>query len=1057
MAGPRMRTLISIRLFLLALAMLLPCSHGLARQPDVAFDLIDSRSGLSDNYVLCVLQDRYGFLWFGTRDGLTRYDGHTFTLYKHDLHDAGSLSDGGVDCLFEDAAGTLWVGTSGGLNRFDRESGRFLHFRRDPGGDLSLEGGRILSICRDKESNLWVVVGWGGRLRLCRLDLRTGLIHRYRHDPSDPYSIGESDITSVAIDPSGTIWAGTATEGICRYDRPHDRFIGSRIQPSYFDRDAAYITILYVDEQGVLWCRRRTNGLVKILPRGEGVLYDRCDSLNAAGLSHQALTTIYRSRSGPIWIGTGFGGIFRLEQRTGELIHFTHNPAVTTSLSSDVVFGVLEDRAGNIWIGTDNGIDKINRRSWCFAYYANDPLDATSLKSNRVRSVLRDREGTLWVGTAGGGLNAQRRGSTTFSHYDLSRGGRRAIDYNIINVLYQDRRGALWVGTNSGLIRFAPGDGSRTYYVNDPRDEHSINFGGVWDIVEDHDGAIWCCTLHSGINRLDRASGRFTRYTSQGGSPNGLRNDQVHCIHEDARGFLWIGSDGGLDRFDRRSGQWLHYGHDPAGSTSLSNDRVWFIHESAGGILWVGTSGGGVERFDPATGIFTHCSERDGLANDMVCGIVEDDRGSLWISTNRGLSKLDPVTRAIRSYTVSDGLPFNEFHFKACCKDHGRILFGGNGGVIEFDPDSVQDNRLMPALAITSFRALGREMMLDTPMGCNRVLHLDHTENFITIEFAALDFTNPAGNHYLYELEGFDSDWRATDGRRSFASYTNIPPGAYTFRMMASNSDGFWNVESRVLRIVIEPAFWQTVWFKSAILLLTALGVGGLVLARFRALRRKTELERKIVESQLRALQAQMNPHFIFNSLNSILHFITTHDSGSAHKYLVKFSKLMRLILESSRSDSISLREEIDALTLYLDLESLRFDGIFRYEIDVDPELDLHSTEIPPMLIQPYVENAVMHGMASVRSGGLITITLRLLEEKILCTVEDNGIGREQAMTLKGKFSESIRSAGMGVTADRLGILNGLSGEMFAVNVIDIFTPDGAPAGTRVELHLSLL
>ncbi len=1043
-----------LRMVLLSLAV-----HALPApaQTNLSFEAITTRDGLSDNYILSMLQDRHGFLWLGSRDGLTRYDGHAFVTFKHDIDDKLTITDGGVDCLCEDHNGNIWIGTSaGGLDRFDRVTGRFVHHWYDPDDPGSIPGNRVISIVEDRRGDLWVLCG-GGRWGdgICRLDRRTGRFRRYHLDlPAVGDGLGFG-LTSLLVDPAGTLWLGTSGYGVLRYDPATDGFIGYRRNPSYRSLRYLHIILLHADRLG-LWSQWSDSGMVLIRHVGDSLVYGT-HPLTYPHLAGEHVKTVLRDRAGRLWLGTGTGGLYVFDERTGRHFRVTHNQAVPTSLTSDAIYSIAEDRAGNLWIGTDNGVDKLTFRAWSFTHYRRDPVGDRGLSHVRARSVLKTRDGTLWVGTGGGGLDELPPGADGFRHHDLNIAGTQGRQFNIVNVLRQDSDGTLWAGTNGGLVRIDP-DGRRRYFIHDQADPTSIPVGGVWEIQEGSDGSFRIGTLRGGLALMDRRSGRFRAMPSVPGGPS---NDVIHCIHEDRRGRIWIGSDGGLDLHDPRTSRWQHFGRESVERGGLSDNRVWYIHEDRRGILWLATSEGGLNRFDPATGRATHYTERDGLASNMVCSILEDRHGNLWIGTNNGLSRLDARSGTFKSYGLGDGLPLSEFHFKTCFDDHGRFYFGGNGGVIAFDPDSMSREAPPAPMAVTAFKLFDREMPLDTTIGLKRTIRLDHGDNFFSIEFAALDFTNPAANRYRYRLEGVDAAWRVADGRRPVASYTNVPPGRYRFQVYGASSDGAWSPRPAELEIVIAPAIWQTLWFRIAVGLgiVLALVVG--VLARIRAVRRQGELERRLIESQLRALQAQMNPHFIFNSLNSILNFITTHDGASAHKYLVKFARLMRLILQSSRHDRIPLDEELDALRLYLDLESLRHDGAFTYRIDVDGEIEPSLIDIPPMIIQPYVENGVKHGLAYRDSGGELVIGIAVVGEHLVCTVTDNGIGRRRSAELKRSGPARsgpapFESVGMGVTADRLEILSSLHSGGIGVDVVDLLDERGEPAGTRVELRIPI-
>jgi len=1020
-----------------------------AQQESLQFDHITSEQGLSDNYVLCAMQDRYGYMWFGTRDGLNRYDGHTFTIYRHQSDDPGSISDGSVNCIFEDSDGAIWIGThSRGLNRFDPISERFIHYQHDPNDDRTIPSGRVISICEDAGHNLWIATTEPG---LARLDPSRRTATRYHHDPADPGSLSSDKVNFVARDAHGAIWVSTGDGGINRYDPATGRFINGHHIARYSFDSLGPVGEIYPDAQERIWLRDQ--GTIRALDIRTNT-YDAEATSRMAGIAGDFISAMHRDRAGDLWAGTLLGGVVTLGG-SGELRRYRTNPTLPYSITSNMIFCIAEDRAGNLWIGGDRGISRLDYRSASYRHYHHDPLDSQSLAHDRVRSILEDTRGELWIGTGGGGLD--RIGTDgTIHHYRNNPRDRRSLSQNTVNVIYQDRHGDLWIGTNDGLNRYDRATDGFVRHMYDSTNPSGPRQGGFWAILEDRDGAMWIGQLNGGLSRFDRRTGRFTYYLHDPRQPNSPTSDKILCMLEDRDGMIWVGTDDGVTVLDRRTGRFTRLRHDQNSPGSLNNDRVWYIHQDHRGTLWFGTSGGGVSRYSRADRTFRAYTSRDGLAHNTVCGILEDDRGKLWISTNMGLSRFDPLTETFTNYTASDGLHISEFHFKTCFRHPGGAMyFGGINGVIRFHPDSLVSSGFTPEVVLTSFKVFDTELPLDTAIGLKREIHLEHGSNFFSIEFAALDLTNPLANSYAYRLEGFDHGWRRTGGTRPVASYTDVPPGHYRFHVRGSSSEGVWSPRSATLMIVIEPALWQTWWFRGIGALAGCVLIGAIGVLRIRAIRRKGEMEQRVVEYRLKALRAQMNPHFIFNSLNSILSFIVNHDAESAHTYLSKFSRLMRLTLESSINESITLADEIASLRFYLELEMLRFDGRFVYEISVDPAIDPRAVALPPMLIQPYAENAIRYGLSHRSSPGRLLIEIRRGENEIVCSIIDNGIGRARAAALGALRPTPHTSRGMGMTRERLEILNALSGAGFSVDIIDL-DDNGAPAGTRVDVHIPI-
>lgn len=1030
-------------LLLLPVLMAVSVTSLLCQQHSLKFDNFTMQQGLSDNYLLCILQDRCGFLWFGTRDGLNRYDGNHCVVYRHDINDPGSLSDGSINSILEDRDGTIWIGThAGGLNRFDRKSERFVRIRHNPRNPESIPDGIISTICEDDTGRLWIVVE-GPAGGLCRLDKRTGRFARYYHHPSDPRSLSSNRVTSVCRDSSGHIWIGTADAGLNRYDPCGDGFINGAGNPAYRAEQTGTIGSIYADARGGLWLRSLHEIIRMDIPSGTFINYT-AEFPAFRGLASDLISSLFIDRSNLLWVSTVFGGLHVFNLATGTRTDAVYNPADRQSIGSNQIRVVAEDRSGNIWIGTDNGVARFNRRSWQLRYIQHDPLSAASLSGKVVRSIWKEPSGDLWAGTEAKGLNRVDAASGRIVRYTGLYGEGA---YSNINVLYRGHSGRLWIGSSQGLHSY---DSRSKSFAGYP----AISDGNIWAILESRDGTLWVGSFY-GLSRIDLGTGRSVRYRHSPGDASGIADNKILALHEDRNGIIWIGTDNGLNRLDPRTGWFTHYAHDPGDTTSLSNNRIWYIHEDASRYLWIGTSGGGVNRFDPATGRALRFTERDGLASNTVCGILEDEHGRLWISTNNGISRLDRHTGQFRNYSARDGFYINQFHFKACFRDAaGYLYFGGTDGIVSFHPDSIQDNPSVPPLALTSFKVMDREFALDSSITMKREIHLDHASNFFTIEFAALDFTNPKRNSYSYRLEEFDEKWRSTDGERPYAEYTNVPPGRYLFRLRGSNSDGIWNGEGIAIAVVIEPAYWQTWWFRAALVVLLVALVWVLVMLRIRNIQRKGELRRLLVEYQLQALRAQMNPHFIFNALNSILHFIARHDSEAAQQYLSRFAKLIRLTLEHSKSHLIPLADDLESLRFYVELEQIRFEKKFACQFSLGPGIDPYDIEVPPMLIQPYVENAIKHGLAYKAEAGTLAVMVSRHQGHVLCSVSDDGIGRKRSEELKTGIARRHRSQGMEAAKKRLEALEASYGGKFQVEVADLFDDAGNAAGTRVDIYI---
>jgi ligand-binding sensor domain-containing protein/serine phosphatase RsbU (regulator of sigma subunit) len=829
---------------LTSLLTLFSLSH--AQPHGIEFERLSLEQGLSQSVVTCILQDRQGFLWFGTMDGLNKYDGYGFTVYKHDAEDSNSLSDNCITAICEDRFGMLWIGTRDGLNRFDRITERFARYWHDPANPRSLSHNTITAICEDRvnaENWLWVGTGEGG---LDLFDRKTESVSHYQLDTTNSNSLSSNRVRAIHVDRTGAVWVGTYG-GLNKMvfdqnpgnDRPAARFTRFEHDPSNPNSlSHNRIWSIYEDRAGNLWLTTFGGGLNKLSndegADGASVHFKRYlhHAANSNSLNHNTTRPIFEDQTGTLWIGTS-GGLDQFDPVKESFTHHQYDPANPHSLSNNDVWSVYEDQSGTLWVGTyGGGLNKFSRAKEKFAHFKHDPANLNSLGHNMVMSICEDRTGTLWVGTGGGGLYQYDVSQKKFLHYRHDPANPYSLSNDGVAAVCEDESGALWIGTGEGLHRFDRETKQFIRYQRDPVNPHSLSSNSVSALYKDHMGTMWIGTGGGGLNRHDRATGRFIRYQHDPANPQSLSHNTVYAIFEDPSHELWIGTAGGLNRFDRANERFVRYQHDPANRQSLGNNHVLSIYSDsahATTTLWVGTSGGGLDQFDKTTGAFAHFTEKDGLPNGVIYGILGDAAGNLWLSTNNGLSKFDPATKAFRNYDVDDGLQSNEFNQGAQFKSpapRDEMFFGGINGFNRFHPERINDNPYAPPIVLTAFMKFDKRVKLDTAITEIKRLKLSYRDNFFSFAFAALDYTNPAKNQYAYKLEGFNDDWIYCGSRR-YASYTNLDGGEYTFRVKGANSDGVWNEQGIAVKIIVTPPFWKTWWFVALMaVMLLFLGYG---------------------------------------------------------------------------------------------------------------------------------------------------------------------------------------------------------------------------------------
>ncbi|RPI03654.1 MAG: PAS domain S-box protein [Ignavibacteriae bacterium] len=806
-----------------------------SRKNDVKFEHL--YESLSQKSVICISQDRKGFMWFGTYDGLHRYDGYKMKIYKSEIGNPYSLSNNAVRFIYEDRSGTLWIGTDGGLNQFDREKERFIRYSSHADDPNSLSGEMIQWICEDTSGLLWIGTFTEG---LIQFDPRKKQFTRYLHDPKDSRSISNNMVFCAYVDRSGSLWIAT-NGGLDKYEREKNQFIHYTHDPEN-PRSLAGNGVyrIYEDRFGVLWIGTLGGGLDRFDREKKEFIHYRNRLADPFSLSSDVVRSIHEDRSGSLWIGTD-GGLNRFDREKTRFLHYQYNSDDPFSLSNNIVLFIYEDRSGILWIGNDyGGINKFDRGKTNFVHYRKEPENANSLSSDVIYSMAETNDGgeqTLWIGTQGGGLNKYDKGKNLFTHYRVDPKNPNSLSDNDIRAILEDRYGALWIGTSSsGLCQLDRTRKKFIRYFLDSNNPYSLNSNSVFSIYEDRSGALWIGTYGGGLNLYDRKNNRFTQYVTDPRNPNSLSDNFIWSICEDRNGMLWIGtSTGGLDQFDREKNQFIHHRSDPNDPNSLSSNKVLCLHEDRSGVLWVGTTDG-LNKFDREKNRFTRYRQAEGLPSNTIQSILEDDHGNLWIGTQEGLSKFSPGTKRMRNFKVSHGLQSNEFGVNACCKSqNGELYFGGIKGFNVFFPDSIKDHPYIPPIVVTDFQifnksvSAGKEInghvILDKSISETKEINLSYKENVFLFEFASLHFASPDDNQYAYMMEGFDQGWNYTDAGRRVATYTNLGSGEYIFRVKGSNSDGVWNEEGASIRVIITPPYWETFWFKMILLGFVAGGV----------------------------------------------------------------------------------------------------------------------------------------------------------------------------------------------------------------------------------------
>lgn len=829
---------------------------------DTIFNHVTVQQGLPNPIVTSLAQDGDGFLWVGTQGGLGRWDGYRFRSYTRDSgnrpSEDGQLPDSYITTLLTDSRGQLWIGTvTGGLARYDRDHDRFLTYSEGAGG---LSHGDVWAIAEDGRGGLWVGTDGG----LNHLDPKTGAIITPHQDPNQPNGLPNVQVHAILRDQSGTLWVGTRT-GLLRRAPTSNRFVPFplAVAPGHSHKDRTVIVItLFEDSKNHIWIGTDQGAFVLDGPNGEARPVTETHA-GVPSLIKEEINAIAELASGEIWLGTFHAGIFIVNTASGQTRHIEHDQAAPASLMNNQIYDILRDRAGSIWVGSDRGLDRyINDQGAVSTVYS--ALNRTGIDAAAdVDAVMADPEAGVWLGYLSGGVDilnltnghiAGLRPDPSNPGSALPKGGAYAIA----------RVGdAVYTGTHHGLYR-SNKDGRNLTRVGMPQGYLQV---GIRSLLADND-TLWIGSEGDGLFEIATTGSNAHLpggVVQQRVTPDKLTNGNVIALARGNGNDLWMGTLIGLNRFDIATGQVERIAADPSDPAAISDPFISSLVLDKRGRLWVGTLGGGVEVMTSRDGTgkprFRRLTVADGLPNANIDKLLLDEKGRIWASTDTGLAVIDPDTFAIRALRADDGVYINDYWVNSGqTSTDGRLLFGGQGGLSVVEPDRLTDWAYRPPIVVTGGRIGGKPVSVArfNGTGSTDPLVLTPETNSLEVEFAALDFTAPERNLYVYRLDGFNHEWVETDSTRRVAAYTNLPPGDYTLKLRGSNRNGLWTERTLDLPIRVLPAWYQTVGFRLAMLCLGAVAVWTLIQIRTAYLRRRQhELERQVEDRTAELLESR--------------------------------------------------------------------------------------------------------------------------------------------------------------------------------------------------------
>jgi signal transduction histidine kinase/CheY-like chemotaxis protein/ligand-binding sensor domain-containing protein len=830
---------------------------GFSQNPSLKFEHVGTREGLSQINVNCIIQDSRGFMWIGSRNGLNRYDGYKFVTFRYDAKNEQTLSNNMITDLAEDRDGNIWVATQSGLNMYERNSGTFTRYMHDARSDNSLTNNILNRIIFDRQGKLWIATQNGG---LDYFDPRTKTFQHHIHTAADAGSIADDNVRTVFEDSEHKLWAGTLSGGLSLFNSKTHSFTSFPFKDSVTKRTLASNVICIVENnKNELWIGTQEEGLFLFDKRTGAYKRYQHDEKSANTISSNTIYSLKKDAAGQLWIGTENGGLSILNPKTGRFYNYAHDEVDNNSINGNSIYAICSDKLGNIWLGAfSGGVNLYKKTTASFTLYRHNSLPG-SLTNNFVLALFEDRDKHIWVGTDGGGLSKFDAGKGTFSSYKQQPAGKNGIAGNYVLVVNQDQDGDIWAGTwGNGISILNQKTQKFSYLIRDASNPNSLTTNNVYNLIHTRDKKTWISVFGGGLECYDKKTGVFKHYRLDVNDHNGISSNYVYALCEDKKGNLWIGtSDAGLDLLNRETNTFTHFQHNEL-KNSISSNGVTDIFEDSKGNLWLCTLSG-LDMLNPQTRHFTVFTKKNGLPSDITYAVKEDNYGKLWISTNGGLSAYDPLTNRFKNYTTEDGIQSDEFKPHSALKtSDGRLYFGGINGFNAFYPSQILTPIAFAPLVLTSFQLFNKPLAiaknssdpspLKRDLADTREITLSYKQSVFSLEYAALDYGSADKKQYAYKLDGFDAEWNFV-GSKTTASYTNLPPGDYVFKLKYQNSAGLWSPVKKVLVIKIIPPFWDTWWFILLICIAVIATIYGIFKYRIKAIEtRQQELEKQVEE-----------------------------------------------------------------------------------------------------------------------------------------------------------------------------------------------------------------
>ena len=1018
------------------------------------FTHFSSKDGLPQNSVLAIHQDQLGFIWMGTDDGLARYDGYQFRVFRHEPGDSLSLNNNVIRAIISDPSGQLWIGTEGGgVSIFDPIREKFSPIYLNENFPIILKDGKVSSMLLANDQSIWISTNGGGVISI-KIDFESssdwkvkseGIKIRHFHNKNS--NLKDNKVWSLFQDNEGRIWAGTQEKGAFVFENEIWTPVTLPIAP----QTPQSVKVFYEDRLGRLWIGTEKSGLyIKSKSQKDFVEVN----LPKAGSDPQQkdlnVTSFIEDEQGNVWVGTLGRGLFIQQLDGGQVLHYEDEPNNPYSLNGNSVYTIYRDSAGSIWLGmySGEGLNKVSPNQQQFEHYRYDPSLKKGLSGKMVKSILKDKNGNLWIGIFNGGLNYLAPNSDIFRY--LFAGEEGILSHNHVQSIFQRSNGEIWIGTDGGGITVYDPASNRYWYFRQGPGEYDLSKNEVWSITEDSQGAIWIGTANGGgLNRFDPYSGKIKKFFHKENDPNTIPFNDVRSLLVDSKENLWIGTyGGGLSKMELKTGRFAHFNSDSQSGHKISHSIITCILEDKKGYIWVGTFGGGLNRINPLDGTVKIFREKDGLPSDVVKAILEDTSGQLWISTVNGLSSMDPINFTFKNYHEDDGLQSDEFNLGAAFKDDsGKLYFGGINGFNAFFPERVKPYQTPKAPILTELRilnqvALPNKLILNKPVISQsisyvREIKLDDLHNSFELEFSSLEYLSQEKIRYYYKLEGYDPEWIETDSKRRFANYANLEPGKYNFLLKSSYEGDVSFSPINQFRLIVLPPWYRSSWafvIYFILLLFLAYLIKSFVSWRIR-LRNDLKFERLEKQKQEEINQLKLRfftnishelrtPLMLINSpLDQLVKYkelpeTVRNQLDSIHANASRLLRLINQLLDFRKQETGHLQLSVKPVNLFNFLSVIKksFDVVaeqkqIKFDLKFETELS-EQLWIDPDQMEKVFFNLIYNSFKFTPEGGTIQIF-----------VESGNIpSKENGKQLDGVVIR-IKDTGEGIPEDQLELV----------------------------------